>query len=493
MKKTIIAYALPLLFAVNLSEASPVALFEKDYESIAKAVTNGSMMPEFEGQIIEIEALEKSDNVAEFNTHYEVIFNDQEALKLTEKGEVVFTNYAEDKGVATIISTIDLLIDKNEEGVNKELFRVDGIKGQSQIDRENRQYKGAAQFPKMALTNPDPDKKGIISIEGLTVDGTYGFNDDFTKIKTVNSVTKSGSIVVDIDDQKNHAKILADSSSIVSQVDNAGKVQKMLFEIIAPKIFNAESGMPFNELTFDKISYEAGANVGDKGPTIYGDFALKNFILKLANSDHQGLLGDFSLDVQLTGLTEDLFEKLEDLSVSNMNPLEEGSIQEVFNLQEYAVAGSAIQVGLKGDLAGKGTENMVRIVPNTALIEVLTSLDLEDPEALNQQFEGLSFFQFVNQYIDEIDIDLAAKSDYIREMGAHIIFAQGEHTSIESARAEMKEAYQQFMFVAAMINAETPIIEFVGNGIHVNIQYKNNVWYVNGKETDLELIASLFG
>ena len=56
----------------------------------------------------------------------------------------------------------------------------------------------------------------------------------------------------------------------------------------------------------------------------------------------------------------------------------------------------------------------------------------------------------------------------------------------------MQEFYQQMQLLAVMFSADAPLVEFTTDGLRVHIQYKDQVWIVNGKEMDLEAIASLF-
>lgn len=494
MKKRIIAYTLPLLLSVgSIAYSAPLALFEQDYERINNAVLDASFFSQFKARVIAVEAVEKSGNVADFTTKLLIDFNDKESLEATEAGEIVFTNYAESKGVATIISKADIQLNSLKEAGNTILLKIDNVANQSQIDRENKHFKFATQYPKIELINPDTEKRGTITIESATANGIYGFSDEFEKIKNVNATYKTGPITFDLDDQNNAVKGFIESSLVTAEIDNEKKIQKTVIELLSPKILSANSGAPFNESLFDKISYTAGADEVDSKPRIYGDFKFDNFTLKLAERDVVAKFGNFVLDIELLALAPDLFDKLENISINGLSGLEGKGVNDAFKLEDYFVEGSSVEFAINGDLAGADTKNRLKVTPKIELVKILAETDLEDSDAVGAIFDELTFFEFVKQYITEIDLSLNAKNDYIIELGSGVLLATGETTSMESARSEMKEVYQQFVFMTALMNTQTPLVEFVDESVRINIQYKDNTWTVNGHVVDLELIASLLG
>lgn len=152
-----------------------------------------------------------------------------------------------------------------------------------------------------------------------------------------------------------------------------------------------------------------------------------------------------------------------------------------------------MEVHLSGEHSGHNTKQLLSITPKMALIEKLSSVDMADTEAMDELFAGLSFFEFIEQYMDEIKVDVSLQKNYIVEFGSNVLLASGEAENMDAARRQMKEFYQQFQLMALLINAETSVVEFVEDGVRIQIQYKNNIWYVNGKEFDLELISALLG
>lgn len=152
-----------------------------------------------------------------------------------------------------------------------------------------------------------------------------------------------------------------------------------------------------------------------------------------------------------------------------------------------------MEVHLSGEHSGHNTKQLLSITPKMALIEKLSSVDMADTEAMDELFAGLSFFEFIEQYMDEIKVDVSLQKNYIVEFGSNVLLASGEAENMDAARRQMKEFYQQFQLMAMLINAETSVVEFVEDGVRIQIQYKNNIWYVNGKEFDLELISALLG
>lgn len=152
-----------------------------------------------------------------------------------------------------------------------------------------------------------------------------------------------------------------------------------------------------------------------------------------------------------------------------------------------------MEVHLSGEHSGHNTKQLLSITPKMAFIEKLSGVDMADTEAMDELFAGLSFFEFIEQYMDEINVDVALQKNYIIEFGSNILLASGEAENMDVARRQMKEFYQQFQLMAMLINAETSVVEFVEDGVRVQIQYKDKIWYVNGKEFDLELISALLG
>ncbi len=495
MKKRILAYTLPfLLGAGGIVSAAPIALFEQDYAKIMEASLNASILSQFKERSIELQSVVQSENVADFTAELNIVLNENENFQSTEKGEIVFTNYAENKGVATIISKGNMIVNSLREGSsNSILAEIEGINTQSQIDRENKSYKFAVQYPKITLVNPDVETKGTVVIEDAVADGIYGFEGNFDRVKTIDAAYKSGKVTIDVEDASRAVEVSVANTLATVKVDNQASIQKSVMEAIEPKVISTTHDGTAYEFSLDKLTYTAGADVVDSGPRVYGDFNFKNIVIKPDGRDQNVHFGDVVLDIKLTSLTQDLFEKLETLSVNGLSSFDSTSFSEVFKVQDYFVEGSAFEFSVNGELADSTAKNSVRIVPKVALINRLAETDLEDEAAVSNLFAGLGFFDFVKQYIAEIDVDVKVKQKYIMEFGSNILLAQGEHETIESARTDMKEVYQQFMFMAMMANSETPVVEFVDEGISINIQYRDGVWTINGHVVDLESLASLFG
>ena len=231
MKQRIIAYTLPLLFIGSVSQAAPIELFEQDYKTITQTVLDNSGLSIFKGRDLIIEGITRSDNVADFEAKSTVVFNDKELLKIEEVGEVVFTNYAENKGVATVISKSDYAVHSEIDGEDTILMKAKGITTQSQIDRENLHFKFSSQFPTLEMVNPDTEKPGIIHIEGLIGEGKYGFKDNFEKIDTLKGTYKTDKIIVEVDDGSSTVKIDVANALIDTELNYAENLQKSIFEL----------------------------------------------------------------------------------------------------------------------------------------------------------------------------------------------------------------------------------------------------------------------
>lgn len=494
MKKKLLAYTLPfLLSAGHITQAAPVELFEEDYARISEAALNVSALAQFKERDIVLQSLVQSENVADFTAQTDIVFNDNERLQWIDKGEVVFTNYAPNKGVATIISKGNVVVNSVRDGHDSVLLKIEGVNNQSQIDRENKNYKFAIQFPKVELTHPEGVEKGVVVIEDATTDGLYGFDNDFEKLKTIDATYKTGKIVIDVKDDSRDVNVAIERSAVAVEIDNQASIQKTVFEIIKPIIVSKTDNVQAYEASLESLVYTAGADLVDSEPRVYGDFLLKDILVKLETGEKEVRFGDVVVDVQLTALTQDLFTKLENLSVNGLSSFDGSNFNEVFKVQDYFVEGSAFELTINGELADSTAKNYLRIEPNAAFIARMSEVDLEDQDAVSEIFSGLGFFEFVKQYIAEINVDVKVKQKYIMEFGSNILLAQGGHETIESARKEMKEVYQQFMFMAMMANSETSVVEFVDEGISINIQYKDGVWMINGNVVDLEALSGLLG
>ena len=208
MKKRILACTLPLLLLVNGSYASSsLELFEKDYQSITETTLKSLGLNVLSDLDMTVKGEMRTDKVADFTANSSIVFNDKENLQWTDVGEVVFTNYAENKGVATIILNSQYNMHSNIEGEDVILLSAEGIQTQSQFDRENLQVKFATQYPKFMMSNPDKNKKGIIVVEGITADGSYGFKNDFKEIEKFKVAYKTDQVAIEVEDEETTAEI----------------------------------------------------------------------------------------------------------------------------------------------------------------------------------------------------------------------------------------------------------------------------------------------
>lgn len=494
MKKRILAVTLPL-FLGGVSYASPIELFEQDYQTITETVLDASGMTIFKDRELVVEGVTRSDNVADFEAKSIINFSDKEKLQITEVGEVVFTNYADNKGVATIISNNDYTLSSNVDGVDSTLMQAKGVVTQSQIDRENQHFKFSSQFPVLEIENPDKEKPGRVRIEGLVGNGDYGFKDNFEKIDTLKGTYKTGKIEIGVDDQESDIKINIHDLLLDTELNYATKIQKSIFELNGIEIFSADSGeSAATKINLEQLAYRTGAEIRQEAPTIFAEVAVKDIQIAPKDRDVVTKFGDLSFDMGLTPLAADLFEKLAAAGVG-MNDFGnfDTSYKEAFALfKEYIVADTAIEFRVDGKLGEHQAKKFLSITPKPALIEKLGAVDINDDAAMDHLFAGLTFFEFVNQYIDAIELDMTSPKAYIIEFGSNLLVALGEEETMDAARHTMKEMYQQMQLMAMMLSADAPLIEFVGDGLRVHIQYKNKTWLVNGKPLDLEALAGLF-
>lgn len=492
MKKRILALTMPLLLLGGTAQAAPIELFEQDYQKITETILDGSGLAIFSDRELVVEGITRSDNVADFEVKTKINFNEKENLQMKEVGEVVFTNYAENKGVATVISNSDYALHSNIDGVDTILMSAKGVATQSQIDRENQHFKFKSEFPTLEVTNPDTDKKGLLRIEGLIGEGDYGFKDSFSKIDTLKGTYKADSMIIEVDDQESDVKISVKELLVDTELNYAAKIQKSIFELNGIEVLSSDSGDAQKvKINLDKISYRTGAEVREKAPTIFAEIDLKDIQVTPKGRDVVTNFGDLSFNMFLTPLADDLFEKLTEAGINDFSNFE-GSYKDAFALfKEYLVDNTAIEFRIDGKLGDHQAKKFLSITPNAALIEKLASVDVSDDEALDQLFAGLSFFEFVNQYIETIELDMTSPKAYIIEFGSNIILAVGEEETMDAARKTMQEAYQQMQLMAMMLSAEAPLIEFTGDGLRVHVQYKDGAWIVNGKPLDLEAIAGL--
>lgn len=492
MKQRIIAYTLPLLLIGSVSYAAPIALFEEDYQTITETVLDNSGLSIFKDRDLTIEGITRSDNVADFEAKSTISFNDKERLEVQEIGEVVFTNYAENKGVATLISKSDYTVHSEIDGEDSILMTAKGVTTQSQIDRENLQFKFSTQFPALELVNPDAAKPGVIRIEGLVGDGQYGFKDNFEKIDTLKGLYKTDKIIVEVDDGSSAVKVDIANALLDTELNYAQNIQQSVLELNEIEVLSRYS----NETAVTKInvgnfSYHAGANMRDDAPTIFAELGVKD--LKIVPKERELVteFGDFSFDIVLTPLAADLFEKLSAAGINDFSNLD-ASYQDAYALlKEFITDGSAIKFQLDGKLGDHQAKKFLSITPKPALIEKLAAIDISDDTAMDQAFAGLTFFEFVEQYISAIELDMTASKAYILEFGSNVLLAAGEEETMAAAKKSMQEFYQQMQLMAMMFSAEAPLVDFTADGLRVHIQYQDQTWIVNGKEMDLEALANL--
>lgn len=492
MKKRILAFTLPLLLAGGVSYASPLELFEQDYTTINETVLDSSGAKFFKDRELSVKGVTRTDNVADFEVNSKINFNDKENLKIKEVGEVVFTNYAKNKGVATIISSSDYTLHSNVDGVDSILMEAKGVSVQSQIDRENQHFKSSGQFPVLEIINPDSTKPGRIKVDGLVGDVDYGFKDDFQKMDALKAVYKTGNILVEVSDQTSDVKIKVADSLFDVEMNHAEKIQKSIFELNGIEVLSADSGEAVGtKIDLDKVTYRTGFDVQNEASAIFAEIGVKGIQIAPKDREIVAQFGDFSFNTILTPLASDIFDKLADSGIQEIGGFD-ATYKEAFAMfKEYVVDGSAMEFHIDGKLGEHSAKNFLSITPKPEFIEKLVAVDITDDAALDELFAGLSFFEFVNQYIDKIDLDMTSSKAYIIELGSNFLLASGEEDNMPAARKTMQESYQQMQLMAMMLSAEAPLIEFVGDGLRVHIQYKDQAWIVNGKELDLEAIAGL--
>ena len=493
MKKRTLPLTLSMLLLTgSVAYSAPVDTFEQDYQKIAETTLNTTnALSLFKGYEITVKGEARSENIADFEANSAIEINGNERLSVKEVGEVVFTNYAEDRGVATIISSSDYHLYSKKENDESVLMAVKGVNTQSQIDRENLHYKFASQFPTVEFINPDADKRGIIRIENFVMNGDYGFSADFEKLQDLKGHYQTGAILIDLEDEGRIAKLSLESVILDSEIQNQASYQKSVLEVNKLNVSSMNAGEAIGDFSVDKIVYSAGAEMKDGAPYVYGEFALTDIKVTPAERDVTASFGDIKLDLRLAPLAENVFEQLAYGKNSHKGVVDYSDSLAV--LKDYFVENSTMEVHLSGEHSGHNTKQLLSITPKMAFIEKLSGVDMADTEAMDELFAGLSFFEFIEQYMDEINVDVALQKNYIIEFGSNILLASGEAENMDVARRQMKEFYQQFQLMAMLINAETSVVEFVEDGVRVQIQYKDKIWYVNGKEFDLELISALLG
>lgn len=492
MKKKLLAYAVPLLLATSsMSIAAPIELFTQDYETITEALLDksyGFIVKEIDTSI---EADATSENIGNFQATTSILLQDEETnITSTENGEVVFTNYAEGKGAATIISKADLVIANSNEA----LFVLKDIAQQTQIDRENLQYKFTQQYPEIVLDS-DSLNGGSLHVAGAEGKGLFTFTDNFKVIDNFDAAYQIGKITL-----KNEAQglrsLVVDDSAISSVIIPSDLYQKteIIFNGIALEVMpEAVTRAGFNQLNIAQFTYDSGVEKVTDQAGVFNHFVVKDLTLQPAISEAEVTFGDFKLGFNIAPVTNEILSQ-DFLALSNEYMLNAEQMNPYAYLQKVFVDGSSIKMTLDGKLADFGSQNALNITPSSELIDQLAKVDfMNNPDEVDEIFAGLTFFEFVNQYIDAIDLELSVDQNYAIELGSNILIASGKHVSMDSARKEMKELYQQFQLMATLINAETPLVEFVGGKAHIHVQYQDGTWLVNDQVVDLEAIAALFG
>lgn len=494
MKKRILACTLPLLLLGNSSYASSsLELFEQDYKTITETSLKSMGIGALKNVDIQVKGEMRTDKVADFEVNSSIVFNDKENLQWTDIGEVVFTNYAENKGVATIILNSHYNLHSNIEGEDVVLLSAEGIQTQSQFDRENLQVKFATQYPKFVMNNPDKSKKGIIIAEGITADGSYGFKNDFKEIEKFKAIYKTDKVIIEVEDEETAAEINIGSIFADIEQNNPGKIQKTLFELNKLQVLSANYGVANAELLLDKVRYTAGAEVKDEVITTYANFDINGIEIHPANSNVTAKFGDVAVNMAIAPLSEDTFESFATIQELDLNSFGDNYSSELWKiLKSYFTDESTLAVDVEAALSGHTAKKSLMITPKPALIEKLSEIDFSDNANIDAAFAGLTLTQFFEQYVEAMELTVNVPKAYFIEFGSNVLLALGEETSIESARKTMEDNYMQFQLMAVLLTANAPILEFVDDSIKVNVQYSDEVWIVNGKPLDLEALANLF-
>ncbi len=495
MKKKLLAYTVPLLLATSsMSIAAPIELFTQDYETITEALLDksyGFIVKEIDTSI---EADATSENIGNFQATTSILLQDEETnITSTENGEVVFTNYAEGKGAATIISKAELMI-ANSNNDNETLFVLKDIAQQTQIDRENLQYKFTQQYPEILLDS-DSLNGGSFHLAGAEGKGLFTFTDNFKVIENFDAAYQIGKITLKNEAQGLQSLVVNDSTitSVIKPNDLYQKTE-IIFNGIALEVMpESVTRAGFNQLNIAQFTYDSGVEKVTDQAGVFNHFVVKDLTLQPAISEAEVTFGDFKLGFNIAPVTNEILSQ-DFLALSNEYILNAEQMNPYAYLQKVFVDGSSIKMTLDGKLADFSSQNALSITPSSELIDQLAKVDfMNNPDEVDEIFAGLTFFEFVNQYIDAIDLELSVDQNYAIELGSNILVASGKHLTIDSARKEMKELYQQFQLMATLINAETPLVEFVDGKAHIHVQYQNGTWLVNDQVVDLEAIAALFG
>lgn len=492
MKKKLLACAVPLLLVTGqMSVAAPVELFTQDYETITQTLLNRSYGFFVKEINTAVETDATSENIANFEAVTSLLLQDEEInITGTDNGEVVFTNYAEGKGAATILSKSELLIAKDSE----ELFVLKDIVQQTQIDRENLQYKFTQQYPEVLLEAETPNS-GSLHIVGAEGKGLFTFSDNFKTIDNFDTAYQVGKITVKNELKGLRSLIINDATitSVIKPSDLYQKAEVIINGIAFEMMPEAVQQSGFSHLNIAQFSYDSGIEkvVDEVGG--FSHFVIKDLKLQPALSATEITLGNAKLGFNIAPVTKDILSQ-DFLAMSNDYLLNADQMNPYAYLQKVFVDGSSVKITLEGELAEFGSQNALNITPSSKLIDQLAKVDfINNPNEVDEMFEGLTFFEFVNQYIDAIDLQISVDQNYVIELGSNILMGSGKHVSVESARKEMRELYQQFQLMATLINAETPLVEFVGGKARIHVQYQNGTWLVNDQVVDLEAIAALFG
>ncbi len=490
MKKTLLACTVPLLLATSqISVAAPVELFARDYETITEAMINksyGFLIKEID-TAVEAEAV--SENIANFQAITSTLLQDDETnFTATEKGEVVFTNYAEGKGAATILSKGTLVITKDDEPT----FELKDIVQQTQIDRENLQYKFTQQFPEILFQSPS-SIDGILHIAGAEGKGVFTFTDNFKTVDNFDANYQIGKITLE-NSAGGLRSFTINDSTIVTAMKPAELYQKSeitINDIALEMMPEAVTESGFSQLNIAQFIYSSGVERVAEAAGVYNQFVVKDLKLQSALSKLETSFGDFKLKFDIAPITDEILSQ-DFLALSNEYLLNADEMNPYAYLQKIFVDGSTLNISLEGHLSTTGSQNSLSITPNSLLIEQLAAVDfVNDSEAIDAVFSGLTFFEFVDQYIDAIDLKLSVDKSYIIELGSNILVSSGQEKSKDKARRVMKEYYQQFQLMATLMNAEMPLVEFVGGKAQIHVEYQDETWLVNGQEVDLEAIATL--
>ncbi len=499
MKKNILQLALIIsLGGLSYAQGSPVELFEKDYSAIQKEIMR-PYIGAFSADNVTYKALSSSDEQVDYSVKslLNLSHRAEDIVELSEEGAALFTNYSEKGGMATLRSKVSLLVTVLGDNDRRFSFKLEEGDMQGQIDRAAKRYERSVEFgnQRKPLTSFGLED-GELKIKGIHNQTQYNFDEDFNSLLSWNNHFDGRDLELVFDNNnRRRGKLNAQKGTLVQKYEAENNYAQTLFELqdlsltklMAPETLREFFSPRFKamnkvEKNHDQLEYR-------------GEFKLDEVVLKQKGLKSDIRFGNFEFNYNLAPISEDYFSNLEKSAekVSELRYQETLDNEQAFAilsdmLSNYIIDGTTLNAQFKAHYQESEFRGDLAVVPNKDLVEMIHS-----GEKLEDLLEADEFPDFVTQYVDSLYLKADLPKSYFAEVASSFLMAEGEFKDRDSARKGAELLFEQgMMLLSLMDQGDVDAFKITDEGIAVEIQYKDQLWNVNGKTLSSDEIRQYF-